>query len=147
MSNVSHIVCPHCLANNRVPSTRLEQSPNCGRCKKSLFNAQAISLSANGFETMISRNDTPVVIDFWAPWCGPCKSMAPAFDQAAKSLEPYLRLAKVNTDVEQAVASRFNIKSLPTLVIFYQGKEIARQSGALDAASIVRWVDGVSGKL
>lgn len=147
MNDVSHIVCPHCLTNNRVPSNRLENSPNCGKCKKPLFNGQAVSLSTSGFETMISRTDSLVVVDFWAPWCGPCKAMAPAFDQAAKSLEPYVRLAKVNTEIEQAIASRFHIKSIPTLVVFYQDKEVARQNGAMDAVSIVRWVEGISGKL
>jgi thioredoxin 2 len=147
MSDVSHIVCPHCIANNRLPSDRLGSSPSCGKCKKPLFTGQVATLTAPSFQAMIERNEIPVIIDFWAPWCGPCKSMAPAFEQAAKVLEPNIRLAKINIDSEQAIANRFNIQSIPTMACFYQGKEVARQNGAMDTASIVRWAQSASERI
>ncbi|WP_269618281.1 thioredoxin TrxC [Zhongshania sp. BJYM1] len=144
MSDIVHIVCPHCLASNRLPRERLISSPNCGKCKKSLFSGQVATLSGVSFAAMIERNEIPMVVDFWAPWCGPCKSMAPAFEQAAKVLEPKIRMAKVNIDTEQTIANRFKIQSIPTLVYFFRGKELARQNGAMDTASIIRWVQSVS---
>jgi thioredoxin 2 len=140
MSNALHIVCPHCSAVNRIPSARLGEAPGCGQCHRQLFTANPVELRADNFRQHISRNDVPVVIDFWAPWCGPCKMMAPAFEQAAGQLEPQVRLAKLNTENEQALASRYNIRSIPTLAIFRNGQEIARQAGAMGAADIIRWV-------
>jgi len=139
MSN-SHIVCPSCNAANRIPTARLGDNPKCGKCKSALFTAQPIALTQQNFSAHIQRNDIPVVVDFWAPWCGPCKMMAPAFAEAAKQLEPHVRLAKINTEDEQALGAQFNIRSIPTLAIFRNGQEITRQAGAMGTGDIVNWV-------
>ncbi len=136
-----HIVCPHCDTVNRIAAERLSQQPRCGQCKQPVFNGQPPALTGKNFQQHIARNDIPVVVDFWAPWCGPCKMMAPAYAQAAATLEPRLRLAKLNTEQEQGIAGQFNIRSIPTLVIFKSGREIARMSGAMSSADIVRWID------
>jgi thioredoxin 2 len=139
MSDSMHIVCPHCDGVNRVPTNKLGEQPVCGKCKLPLFDANPVELGSSNFMQHISRNDIPVLVDFWAPWCGPCRMMAPAFVQAAKQLEPGMRLAKLNTEEAQELASRYNIRSIPTLVLFTGGREIARQAGAMDAGGIVRW--------
>ena len=146
MSEPLHVVCPHCHAANRVPAERLadggtsHEDAKCGKCKTRLFTGEPVELDAAGFDKHVGRSDLPVVVDFWAPWCGPCRTMAPAFAQAARSLEPRYRLVKVNTEEEQQLAARFGIRSIPTLAIFKGGREIARQAGAMDAASLERWV-------
>jgi thioredoxin 2 len=140
MSDSLHLVCPHCQAVNRVPSARLPQNPGCGKCHQLLFSGQPTELTTATFATHIGHNDIPVVVDFWAPWCGPCKMMAPAFEQAARLLEPRVRLAKVNTDSEQTLGNNYAIRSIPTLVLFKSGREVARQPGAMGAQDIVRWV-------
>lgn len=140
MSEHLHIVCPHCHAVNRVPDARLQQHPQCGGCHQSLFAGQPLDLSAATFSKHIGGNDIPVLVDFWAPWCGPCKIMGPAFAQAALQLEPQVRLAKVNSEAEQGLAAQFGIRSIPTLVLFRGGREAARQAGALGANDIVRWL-------
>ncbi len=140
MSTSSHIVCPQCNAINRIATLRLEDQPKCGKCHTRLFTATPMELTAANFQKHISRNDIPVLVDFWAPWCGPCKMMGPAFEQAAKQLEPAIRLAKLNTESEQAIGAQYGIRSIPTIALFKNGQELARQAGAMGTADIVRWV-------
>ncbi|HEY4541547.1 MAG TPA: thioredoxin TrxC [Noviherbaspirillum sp.] len=134
-----HIVCPHCHSTNRVPETRLGEHPDCGRCKQPLFTGRPLNLDAASFERHLQRNELPLLVDFWAPWCGPCRMMAPAFEQAAAALEPQFRLIKVNTDEEQALGARYQIRSIPTLMLFSHGRETARQPGAMGLGDILRW--------
>lgn len=140
MSDTKHIVCPSCSAVNRIPAAKIASKPSCGKCHKALFNQHPVTLDSATFQKHINRNDVPVVVDFWAPWCGPCKMMAPAFEQASAKLEPYVRLAKLNTEDEQSIAGHFNIRSIPTMVIFKNGREVARQAGAMNVAQIESWV-------
>ncbi|MEJ5212243.1 MAG: thioredoxin TrxC [Burkholderiales bacterium] len=140
MSETLNIVCPHCHAVNRVPGARLDQHPNCGKCHQPLFTGHPVPLTAATFTKHIERNDIPVLVDFWAPWCGPCRMMAPQFEQAARLLEPRLRLAKVDTEAEQMLGAQYGIRSIPTLALFAGGREVARQAGAMGAQDIVRWV-------
>jgi thioredoxin 2 len=140
MSTSSHIVCPQCNAINRIATLRLEDQPKCGKCHTRLFTATPMELTAANFQKHISRNDIPVLVDFWAPWCGPCKMMGPAFEQAAKQLEPAIRLAKLNTESEQAIGTQYGIRSIPTITLFKNGQELARQAGAMGTTDIVRWV-------
>ncbi|MFZ3129253.1 MAG: thioredoxin TrxC [Rhodoferax sp.] len=139
MTEALHIVCPHCHTTNRVQSADLSSAPDCGSCHKPLFVAHSVALDAAAFERHLTRNHIPLLVDFWAPWCGPCRQMAPAYEQAAALLEPRVRVAKVNTEEAQALGARFNIRSIPTLALFVNGREVARQAGAMGAADIVRW--------
>jgi thioredoxin 2 len=142
MTDPVHVVCPHCDAVNRAPRERLRPGVRgkCGRCGRPLFEGHPIALTAAPFGAHAERGDLPLLVDFWAPWCGPCRAMAPMFERAAARLEPRLRLAKVNTDEEPALAERFQIRSIPTLILLRGGREVARQAGAMDAAAIERWV-------
>jgi thioredoxin 2 len=144
MSEPLIIVCPHCHAANRVPRERLTDGGTCGKCKSSLFAGEPLELDQTSFDTHASRSDLPLVVDFWAPWCGPCRTMAPAFAQAAQALEPNYRLAKVNTEIEQNLAARFGIRNIPTIAVFKNGREIARQAGAMDVATLTRWIRSVA---
>ncbi len=133
------LACPHCGAMNRVPRSRLGQAPQCGRCHQALFAGKPLALVAANFDAHAQRSELPVLIDFWAPWCGPCLSMAPQFEAAAAQLEPLFRLGKVDTEAEPALGARFAIRSIPTLVLLQAGREIARQAGAIGSEQIVRW--------
>ena len=138
-----HIVCPHCHTTNRIQADQLGSAPDCGKCHQPLFTASPLALDAASFERHIGRSQIPMLVDFWAPWCGPCRQMAPAYAQAAKELEPQVRLAKLDTEAHPQPAARFNIRSIPTMILFKGGKEAARISGALPASEIVRWVRSV----
>lgn len=144
MSQSKHIPCPHCNAVNRIPAERLGDRPACGKCRKPLFIQRPLALDSENFQKQIGKSDIPVVVDFWAPWCGPCKMMAPAFEQASAQLEPTVRLAKLNTQDEQQLAAKYRIQSIPTLAIFKNGREIARQAGAMNSKDIIRWVQANS---
>jgi thioredoxin 2 len=139
MSDSKHVVCPHCGAINRVPASRPAAEANCGTCKAKLFAAKPLAVNAASFDRHTARNDIPVLVDVWAPWCGPCRSMAPQFERAAEMLEPDVRLLKLNSDEEQAISARYNIRSIPTMLLFKNGKLKAQTAGAMDATSIAAW--------
>lgn len=140
MSQLMILACPHCHRKNRIERARLAESPRCGVCKAALFTAEPVALDASSFNAHAS-SDLPLIVDFWAPWCGPCRQFAPVFTKAAGDLEPRARLAKVNTEEQQALASRFAIRSIPTLLIMRNGKELARVAGAMPAGQFMQWVN------
>ena len=140
-----HVVCPHCHTTNRVRADALASAPDCGQCHRPLFEGEPLQLDAASFDKHITRSQIPVVVDFWAPWCGPCLQMAPFFHEAAQQLEPQVRLAKLDTEAHQSIAARYGIRSIPTMIVFQAGRELARTSGARGAGDIVRWVRGALG--
>lgn len=143
MTEPLHVVCPACGTTNRVQPAQLGSAPTCGQCKQPLFEGKPVALDEAGLERQVARSHLPVLVDFWAAWCGPCRAMAPAYEQAARLLEPHVRLAKVDTEQAQALSARLNIRSIPTLVLFMGGREVARQPGALTRAEdIARWARG-----
>lgn len=140
MSSSINISCPHCAVTNRIPAERLNDGPNCGKCGQPVFAGQPMELSAGSFQKTLQNTEIPVVVDFWAEWCGPCKMMGPEFARAAAELEPGVRLAKLDTENHGQAAAPFNIRGIPTMIMFKNGQEVARQSGAMQAAQIVQWV-------
>jgi len=134
------VLCASCSTANRVPAERLGDDPKCGRCGAPLLDGKPVALDEASFDSFIGRNELPVLVDFWADWCGPCHAMAPAFERAALELKTRVRFAKVDTEGAQRVAARFGIRSIPTLILFRGAREVARVSGAMDARSIASWV-------
>ena len=136
-----HVVCPHCNGTNRLPKDKIVEEAKCGRCKKLLFDTTPINLTTENISQHLQKNDIPVIVDFWAPWCGPCKMMGPNFEQASRNFKTRVRFAKINTEDQQSLGGHFNIRSIPTLVLFKGGKEIDRVSGALDANQLTQWIN------
>lgn len=140
MSDASQrVVCPNCAATNRLPSMRPARQAKCGRCHEPLFNGKPLGVDTPGFERHVGRSDILVLADFWAPWCGPCNAMAPAFERAAAELEPEYRHLKVDVDQEHALARQYGVSGIPTLILFSGGRPVARSAGAMGTAGIVKW--------
>jgi len=140
MSDPLHIVCPSCNSTNRVPKDKLNAGGKCGKCKQALISGKPVELNQASFIKYVNNSDLPIVVDFWAPWCGPCKMMAPVFEQAAQQLSGKAVLAKVNTETEQTLSAQYNIRSIPTLAIFKSGQETQRTAGAMDLNSLKHWI-------
>ena len=141
MSPTRHIVCGHCGRTNRLPVERASKEARCGACHRPIFTGHPVEVDEEGFARHVTNNDIPVLVDVWAPWCGPCRAMAPMFERAAEQLEPNVRLLKLNSDKAPALSSRLNIAGIPTLLLMRRGREIARQAGTMDARSIVAWAE------
>ena len=139
-ANGIHLVCGHCDSVVRIPSDRLEQGPKCPKCHHALFEGHPLELTTAQFDRHLTRGDLPLIVDFWAPWCGPCRTMAPHFEEATRRMQTKARFAKVNSDNEPSLSARYGIRSIPTLIAFKQGQEIARQSGTMDVGGLLRWI-------
>ncbi len=135
-----HVVCPHCLTVNRLPTGKDARNAKCGRCHEPIFTGRPAAATATSFATHLARNDIPVVVDFWAAWCGPCRMMAPIYEQVASELEPEIRFLKVDTEAEGELAARHNIRSIPTLMLFRNGRVVAQQAGAMPAQALRAWL-------
>jgi thioredoxin 2 len=140
MAEILHLPCPHCDTLNRVPRDKLAAGGKCGACHQKLFDAHPVALDTARFLRQLEKSDVPLLVDFWAPWCGPCRIMAPEFERAAAQLEPALRLVKINVDEEQELAQRFQIASIPTVALAFHGRELARHAGAVTASQLEQWV-------
>lgn len=135
-----HLVCPHCNATNRVPSDKLRAELHCGQCHQALLASQPDNLGEAAFKAQLAKSELPLVVDFWAPWCGPCRTMAPTFEKVSHDMQGRARFVKVNTEAVPSLASRHHIRSIPTLAVFAGGREIARQPGAMAAPDLARWI-------
>ena len=135
------IMCPHCAGLNRVADDKLNSDPTCGKCKRPLFTGKPLEMNSEQFLRAYQKTDQPLIVDFWAPWCGPCQGFAPTFSAAAPQFEPRARFVKINTETEQQLGAQFNIRSIPTLAIFKGGQEITRVSGAMDMGGFTRWIE------
>ena len=143
MSESLQLVCPHCNTLNRAEANRLTEGPICGKCKKAIFTGQPLELTQQNFDVQIGNSDLPVLVDFWAPWCGPCRMMTPTIEQAAKELQYRFRIAKLNTETEGSVAAPYGIRSIPSLLVFHRGREIGRQTGMMDYTRLSAWLESV----
>jgi thioredoxin 2 len=146
MSEASrHIICPNCGGTNRVPVGRDARRGKCGRCGRALFSGEPAAADAALFDKQVSRSDVPVVVDFWADWCGPCHAMAPIYAQVAAQLEPDFRFLKLDTEAEPGIAGRYNIRGIPTLIVFRHGKVLAQRAGVVDATTLKGWLAPFAG--
>ncbi len=139
MSEQHHVICANCGAINNVPKSRLGDNPTCGKCKQPVFAGRPLELNEASFNRFVAKSHQPLLVDYWAPWCGPCKMMAPEFEQAASQLEPEFRLVKINTEAEQSLAARMRIQSIPTMAIYKNGQEVIRQPGAMPLGDLLNW--------